>query len=142
LEKRPVGREREKREIRLDRKQVRKKERKKERKMGKDGTNADIEESKGLLSEAKQNHNYDDLVSRATTAPAAIPRRQGSEGDDGKRVCRNCHDDEGDDFIAPCLCAGSIRWVHRHCLDEWRSVSKNPDSFTKCDVSGDVIYVY
>jgi len=50
------------------------------------------------------------------------------------RICRNCHDSEGDDFIAPCQCSGSIRWVHRHCLDEWRSVSRNPSSFTQCDV--------
>jgi len=50
------------------------------------------------------------------------------------RVCRNCHDDQGDDFIAPCNCSGSIQWVHRKCLDEWRSVSPNPQSFYRCDV--------
>eukprot|EP01080_Neovahlkampfia_damariscottae_P008232 gene8232-57_t len=55
---------------------------------------------------------------------------------DGEIICRNCHDTEGDDFIAPCKCSGSIKFVHRKCLDEWRLVSPNPSSFTTCDVCG------
>lgn len=31
-------------------------------------------------------------------------------------------------------CSGSIKWVHRRCLDEWRAISPNPDSFHRCDV--------
>jgi len=51
------------------------------------------------------------------------------------RVCRNCHE-SGGDLIAPCSCSGSMRWVHRDCLDKWRSVSQNPMSFSTCDVCG------
>ncbi|KAL6064679.1 CYSTM domain-containing protein [Balamuthia mandrillaris] len=29
---------------------------------------------------------------------------------------------------------GSIKWVHRRCLNEWRAVSPNPTSFSRCDV--------
>eukprot|EP01089_Gocevia_fonbrunei_P009547 TRINITY_DN2187_c0_g1_i1.p1 TRINITY_DN2187_c0_g1~~TRINITY_DN2187_c0_g1_i1.p1 ORF type:complete len:311 (-),score=36.70 TRINITY_DN2187_c0_g1_i1:23-955(-) len=54
---------------------------------------------------------------------------------DSERVCRNCHDSEPtEELIAPCNCNGSIKWVHRSCLDEWRAVSPNPTSFAHCDV--------
>lgn len=49
------------------------------------------------------------------------------------RTCRNCHD-EGGDLIAPCLCSGTMKWVHRSCLDTWRTVSPNKLSFSECDV--------
>lgn len=34
------------------------------------------------------------------------------------RTCRICLDDEEDsgEFISPCLCKGSGRWIHRECL--------------------------
>jgi hypothetical protein len=52
----------------------------------------------------------------------------------GEIICRYCHEREPfDDLIAPCNCSGSIKWVHRHCLDVWRTVSPNPESFTTCD---------
>lgn len=28
----------------------------------------------------------------------------------------------GEDFIAPCKCKGSSKYVHRECLDQWRAV--------------------
>eukprot|EP01120_Amphizonella_sp_Union-15-10_P015760 TRINITY_DN8162_c0_g1_i4.p1 TRINITY_DN8162_c0_g1~~TRINITY_DN8162_c0_g1_i4.p1 ORF type:complete len:312 (+),score=33.12 TRINITY_DN8162_c0_g1_i4:90-1025(+) len=52
-----------------------------------------------------------------------------------ERVCRNCHDsDQQEDLISPCKCAGSVRWVHRTCLDQWRSISTNPNSFYRCEI--------
>ncbi|WJX77697.1 hypothetical protein P8452_60981 [Trifolium repens] len=29
------------------------------------------------------------------------------------------------DFIAPCKCKGTSKYVHRECLDHWRSVKKH-----------------
>lgn len=49
------------------------------------------------------------------------------------RTCRNCHDNGGD-LISPCLCSGTMKWVHRSCLDTWRTVSPNKLSFSECDV--------
>lgn len=49
------------------------------------------------------------------------------------RICRNCHEGGGE-LICPCHCSGSIKWVHRSCLDTWRSVSPNPSSFSVCDL--------
>ncbi|OZJ06998.1 hypothetical protein BZG36_00031 [Bifiguratus adelaidae] len=36
--------------------------------------------------------------------------------------CRICLGDDGDDtaFTAPCLCKGTIKWVHVDCLTDWR----------------------
>jgi len=55
--------------------------------------------------------------------------------------CRNCHSTGGDDLIAPCACTGSIKYVHRSCLNSWRAVSPNVSSFTNCDVCGSA-YVF
>ncbi|KAH0687768.1 hypothetical protein KY290_019367 [Solanum tuberosum] len=35
--------------------------------------------------------------------------------------CRICLDNEGEDLIAPCHCKGTQKYVHRSCLDNWRS---------------------
>jgi len=48
--------------------------------------------------------------------------------------CRICLGDvtEGR-FISPCKCKGTIRLVHAHCLEKWRTSSTNPTSYWKCD---------
>jgi len=48
-------------------------------------------------------------------------------------MCRNCHDDMGE-FIVPCKCSGSIKYVHRECLDKWRTISPIESSFYQCDI--------
>ena len=59
-----------------------------------------------------------------------------------ERICRICLEGEGEGaggggrgggggLIAPCLCAGSQRWVHRACLDEWRAVCEDR-AFSRC----------
>uniref|UniRef100_A0A803M9T4 RING-CH-type domain-containing protein n=1 Tax=Chenopodium quinoa TaxID=63459 RepID=A0A803M9T4_CHEQI len=35
--------------------------------------------------------------------------------------CRICLEIEGEDLIAPCHCKGTQKYVHRSCLDNWRS---------------------
>ncbi|KAG2393090.1 hypothetical protein C9374_009667 [Naegleria lovaniensis] len=55
-----------------------------------------------------------------------------------ERICRCCHGilTANDDFIAPCKCAGSMKYVHRYCLDQWRAVSPKASSFYACDICG------
>ena len=36
-------------------------------------------------------------------------------------------------MFSPCLCRGSMRYVHVHCLNEWRTMSVNSRSFYECD---------
>ena len=68
-----------------------------------------------------------DAVAAASTTPLiqAVP-------DDA--LCRICFSgvEEGR-LIRPCLCAGSMQYVHVHCLNEWRNQSANPRSFYECD---------
>jgi len=60
---------------------------------------------------------------------------QGINEDEDDRICRNCHDTSPEnDLIAPCTCSGSVKWVHRKCLDQWRAVSPNAESFYTCDI--------
>ncbi|KAI3775799.1 hypothetical protein L1987_45553 [Smallanthus sonchifolius] len=45
--------------------------------------------------------------------------------------CRICLETDGRDFIAPCKCRGTSKYVHRECLDHWRSV-KEGFAFAHC----------
>jgi hypothetical protein len=37
----------------------------------------------------------------------------------------------GDELISPCMCKGTQQFVHRYCLDHWRSV-KEGTAFSHC----------
>lgn len=46
-------------------------------------------------------------------------------------LCRICFEDASlNDLISPCLCAGTSKYVHRHCLERWRTSS--PRAFSQC----------
>ncbi|KAA0068199.1 hypothetical protein IC582_008454 [Cucumis melo] len=45
--------------------------------------------------------------------------------------CRICLDTGGEDLIAPCHCKGTQKYVHRSCLDNWRS-TKEGFAFAHC----------
>ncbi|KAH8835729.1 hypothetical protein DL96DRAFT_1666390 [Flagelloscypha sp. PMI_526] len=61
------------------------------------------------------------------------------EEEDIKR-CRIClaseneidPDEDLGRMIRPCLCKGSIQYVHVKCLEQWRKSSPNNDSFFRC----------
>lgn len=62
----------------------------------------------------------------------------GDRGHGGPYLCRICFEEYFDSdteadtgLIQPCLCLGSARLVHRHCLDVWRA-TKQGDAFTHC----------
>ena len=47
--------------------------------------------------------------------------------------CRICLSTKPvDDLIAPCSCNGSVKWVHRKCLDKWRATSQ--EAFYTCEL--------
>ncbi len=47
--------------------------------------------------------------------------------------CRIClEEDTCDNMIAPCKCTGTNKYVHRGCLDTWRSTSDREDSAHQC----------
>eukprot|EP00993_Chasmostoma_nieuportense_P000278 NODE_1258_length_1579_cov_53.567493_g1188_i0.p1 GENE.NODE_1258_length_1579_cov_53.567493_g1188_i0~~NODE_1258_length_1579_cov_53.567493_g1188_i0.p1 ORF type:complete len:512 (+),score=102.00 NODE_1258_length_1579_cov_53.567493_g1188_i0:8-1543(+) len=48
-----------------------------------------------------------------------------SENEDD--ICRICRSSEpASDLFSPCKCSGSMKYVHRACLQEWRSKTTNP----------------
>ncbi|KAI8929860.1 hypothetical protein BC831DRAFT_442398 [Entophlyctis helioformis] len=51
------------------------------------------------------------------------------------RTCRFCLDDESNGIlISPCLCSGSAKYVHVHCLQQWRKMAINPYSRIRCEI--------
>lgn len=52
-------------------------------------------------------------------------------GGDDQVQCRICLESDGRDFIAPCKCKGTSKYVHRACLDHWRAV-KEGFAFAHC----------
>lgn len=53
-------------------------------------------------------------------------------GTEDLRECWICLAAGGRDLIAPCGCRGSTRWVHRVCLDHWRTRAPNPRVYMHC----------
>ena len=51
------------------------------------------------------------------------------------KSCRICFDNDNEkELISPCLCTGGSAYVHRNCLDNWRSVNEDGRDFKFCDV--------
>ncbi|CAK9051685.1 unnamed protein product [Durusdinium trenchii] len=48
------------------------------------------------------------------------------------RICLESDTSEGDELLAPCLCCGSAKYVHRSCLDQWRVSGFDPKTVTHC----------
>lgn len=45
-------------------------------------------------------------------------------------ICWICHGGcEDEKLISPCLCRGSMGYVHLTCLNQWRNANKNMDYF-------------
>jgi len=42
------------------------------------------------------------------------------------RICLESESEPGDELISPCMCKGTQQFVHRSCLDHWRSVKVAP----------------
>lgn len=58
-----------------------------------------------------------------------------------ERICRFCHTEEypesGGELIAPCLCKGTQRYVHKYCLQVWQQHNQEAGTYRKaryCDV--------
>ncbi|OIW19733.1 hypothetical protein TanjilG_18543 [Lupinus angustifolius] len=47
------------------------------------------------------------------------------------RICLESDSDPEDELISPCMCKGTQQFVHRSCLDHWRSV-KEGFAFSHC----------
>lgn len=50
------------------------------------------------------------------------------------RFCLACDHSLERPLIAPCGCKGSMKYVHRQCLDEWRVQCFNPKALVQCTI--------
>ena len=53
------------------------------------------------------------------------------------RICRDC--DAAGELIRPCLCSGTMRFVHRECLAKWWEQAPKKDAALRCE---QCLYVY
>lgn len=64
-------------------------------------------------------------------------RVSGSSGDERCRICqegRNESKDGSFDLLAPCACSGSIKWIHRSCLERWRLEKRDTEHYSVCEL--------
>ena len=54
---------------------------------------------------------------------------------DNLKQCRICLDtDNSNDIISPCFCSGGSAFIHRTCLNHWRSQNARGIGFQYCDI--------
>ena len=69
---------------------------------------------------------------------ASRKRAREEEEEEEERTCWLCSEFgciEGEDdgpLVQPCACRGSIKWIHKHCLDELRRDSPKEDAAYRC----------
>nr|GMD49335.1 E3 ubiquitin-protein ligase MARCH8-like isoform X2 [Ipomoea batatas]GMD53547.1 E3 ubiquitin-protein ligase MARCH8-like isoform X2 [Ipomoea batatas] len=81
-------------------------------------------------------HSHSDSSPLIAPSPITAPAASSTEidleaGPDDQIQCRICLETDGRDFIAPCKCKGTAKYVHRECLDHWRAV-KEGFAFAHC----------
>ena len=55
------------------------------------------------------------------------------EAEEEEKRCRLCYGGEEDSpLVQPCACNGSMKWIHEHCLEQWRRTSTREDAAYCC----------
>lgn len=51
-------------------------------------------------------------------------------------LCKICHSicDEESPYAAPCKCKGSLKYIHKECLNEWLTLCQKTNKAKKCDI--------
>jgi hypothetical protein len=79
------------------------------------------------LSQAERSRQIQNLYSPASTLASVT-----LEDNESEFICRICFDGSTrEDVISPCACSGSSKWVHRACLDKWRT-TREDRAFSRC----------
>lgn len=62
-----------------------------------------------------------------------------NDNSEGEYTCRICFDatNNKNDIVAPCKCDGTMKYVHKACLEQWRVHSSGTDNFNKCPTCGE-----
>lgn len=112
----------------------------------------DITETEPILSHSEDISENEPILSQSTTAGSSKDTQssceirlvcsdvdcENSEAEEHCNLvtteqpqCRICLDNGGEDLISPCYCRGTQKYVHRSCLDNWRS-TKVGFAFSHC----------
>jgi hypothetical protein len=96
------------------------------------GINTDVESSDAsLLNTPNYITKSDDL--KQVHINKDLNRSEDEENNE--KICRICLESENpQDLISPCYCKGDSAWIHRSCLDQWRSVNLEGRGFKYCSV--------
>jgi len=90
----------------------------------------------GLMDFGASSPRLRKSVSKCVDDRKDAPRASAPPGEDvgdEEKLCRICFDGEAEgEMIAPCRCAGGQRWIHRTCLNDWRSQEQIPHAFERC----------
>ncbi|OEL26370.1 hypothetical protein BAE44_0012614 [Dichanthelium oligosanthes] len=76
----------------------------------------------------RENKEAESSAELSAPQPATVtPLEIEDEETDGSsaaccRICLEAESEIGDELISPCMCKGTQQFVHRSCLDHWRSV--------------------
>ncbi|KAF9963716.1 hypothetical protein BGZ65_000262 [Modicella reniformis] len=120
-----------------------------------DATNSDDEHGSSRLTAGLQyrgSHTQQDDRPRSFTSSSTMPGAFNvgldaelpststavNEPPVDERQCRICLGGAEEEkalgrLISPCLCKGSMKYVHVECLNAWRTRSPKPESHYKCD---------
>jgi hypothetical protein len=93
-------------------------------------------------SESTQEEARPDEKACASETTKEAKEEDVQEAEEEEPLCRICLSgrDDGDPslgrFIQPCLCRGTMAFIHVGCLQRWRITSPSPKSFYRCDQCG------
>jgi len=85
-------------------------------------------------------NNTIEMTSVASDAspPSSISHEADNTSEDSEAIsCRICRDETSqEELIQPCACTGTMAYVHRACLDQWRSqcLLRDPTTAARCEV--------
>lgn len=75
-----------------------------------------------------------DQTSVGKGAKALLHGRPRSDAEAQGATCRICMEAEPvGSLVSPCRCRGTMKYVHRECLQKWRATSSNQRSYYRCD---------
>lgn len=58
------------------------------------------------------------------------------------RICFETEDDQQNELISPCICNGSLKYVHRDCLQKWRKTLPVEVFKNKRDIQCEICHMY
>lgn len=51
------------------------------------------------------------------------------------KICRICLEEDDEEYISPCLCKGTQKYIHRECLNKWRNMHpNNTEKRNSCEI--------